>query len=164
METENTKFKVIESELNNILKIGDDTFDITSLINSDLSSPEKSVVVWERIGLLGGLTDQNKINIISVAMSICAKYLLITNFGENENVRGRLELLLFPIVRRILQQENAILTYNYDKILDFVMALIPDLIENIKTFDFDFKKFNIDAEAEFCSVYSQNFNVKKYFE
>ena len=138
--------------------------DIKKLITTDLSMPENSVYFWGYMGFLQGLTDKTKIDIISVAMSLAAKYLLTEDFDDVEDNKAIIDTITFPIIRRILQQDDLIIDYNFEKINNFVNNLIVDLIENVKTFDFTFGGFGIDAEYEFCVMYSNNFDLKKYFE
>lgn len=165
METENTKFQVMETRLAKLLENNGANFDdVNKLINMDLTTPENSIPTWKKMGFLDGLIDTEKIKIISVSMSLAAKYILLVRGTIMIQFDSKLEMLVFPIIRRILQNEDLNLIYDFEKISKFTGCLLTDLNENIKTFDFTFGGFNIDADAEFCAIYSQNFDVKKYFE
>lgn len=164
METESTGVKVMQTHLEKLLGKTNNNFNINKVLNRDLTIPENSIPIWGDLGFLDGLKDEEKIKTISVSMSLAVKYILLGNNSEIYPFDSKIEIFVFPIMRRILQNEDLNLIYNFEKISTFVECLLIDLNENIKKFDFDFKGSGIDSEAAFCAMYCDNFDVKKYFE
>lgn len=146
----------------NLVELIDNNFEINKLINSDLSLPENSIPVWEKLGFLYKLEGEEKIKICSVAMTLTAKHLLLLGAEIDKNIRPKLEVIIFPIIRRIIQYNEIDDIFDFEKTKKFVDDLINDLTEKLKTVDF-IKNADKDEELEFCIIYSKGFNFKKYY-
>jgi len=126
--------------------------------NENIENIEEIVKKWSTIGFLDGLEDEEQIKCIATSFEIAAKYLI--SYETKNNIFGEkkyndLDTLTFPVLRRALVKYDGDLRYDIKKIEEFTLDLINDLNK---------KLLSINFIAEFTSRYSDNFDVKKYFE
>jgi len=126
--------------------------------NENIENIEEIIKKWTKIGFLDGLEDREEIKCIATSFEIAAKYFISDEakyniFGEKKY--NDLDTLIFPVLRRTLVKYDGDLRYNIKKIEEFTLGLINDLNK---------KLLSVDFIAEYTSRYSDNFDVKKYFE
>jgi len=123
------------------------------------SDIDKIIKEWDTYGFCEGLVEPKLTN---VAIAFEATANIIVN-SINHKYSTETSMIAFPIVRRIIQKEEdempiSIIVQETINILDKIEKEIHIFIEDEKT---NLDKFNIDAEAEFCSAFSDNY--KLYF-
>lgn len=126
--------------------------------NENIEEIETIIEKWSKIGFLDGLEDREEIKCIATSFEIAAKYLISDEAKNNifgEKKYNDLDTLTFPVLRRTLAKYDGDLKYDIKKIEEFTLGLINDLNK---------KLLSVNFIAEFTSRYSDNFDVKKYFE
>lgn len=118
---------------------------------------------WEKLGLLNGLEGREK-EIIVMAFEELAKQLIDCPANPHH-----VEILSFPIVRRILTNNGNYAKFRETTIKAFISKFISDLKVNIVSLNefgdlFGEYELNLDPEAFFCAEFSDNYELSDNYK
>jgi len=139
---------------------------IDKILDSDQTNNKELIEIlnrWGTLGFLDGLESIKRANVAN-AFEIAAKALIIER--DLTDRYREIETISFPILRRIFQtietelEINAIET-NVINILNKLVVNYTNYLTSNKDIEDLLKSANIDVEANFCAVFSENYKLEE---
>jgi hypothetical protein len=116
-----------------------------------------SVEKWEPTGLLEGITDDEKFYLAEELDKLASVlFHLETPLTYNTEISSSLQTVPFVLVRRIIHLHDGRIVTSYE---DFLREYVDFMESNVTTLH-EFRMSGVDAEAELCALFSEQYAEK----
>lgn len=113
---------------------------------------KKKIEMWNNLGFLDGLKNNDIKNLVGAAYEVTNSYL-----STYKKYTKDIELLIFPVIRRIFGKTKK--TFDYEMLVKSIHELIDNFSEECKKETLIFKDMDENAKDQFLKNFCDNYKL-----